>query len=315
MQSVGQRLRQTREAQGRSLEEIHSSTRISMRSLEAIEQDDAARASSAFHYRSFVRQIAAVLGIDFAELEPGVNELTGQLPAPLMPGEGVSAPRVAALRIGGRRSNKLLYSLTSFAAVLVGCTAFYAFLEGPRFNVPKAIDKVAGSTSAAVLPPAPAGMTPGQASPGANPQSGNEGLLARKGAGFTVELSATEPVWLSIVEDGKKSFDGVLQRAQTKVLEGHRTARVKTANAGGVEVIFNGRSLGALGLHGQAKTVLFTKTRYEVLSDSRPVASGRVNQSAGLKRPSMPVAAPQGLEPGAGFSNPSEAAASDAPEQ
>ncbi len=251
MQSVGQTLRHTREAQGRSLEDVNSSTRISVRSLEAIEQDDVTRISSAFLYRSFVRQIAAYLDIEYAALEPAVSAAVQRIPAPLMPGEGVSptAPKVAALRVGRKRSNKLLYALSSFAAVLVGCSAFYALLESPRFNLPFINQNI-----------------PSETVPSARP------------SGFTLQLSATEPAWLSIVADGKQSFDGVLQPDQTKTLEGRRTARVETGNAGGVEVVFNGKSLGALGPHGQTRTVLFTKNRYQVL-----------NQSAGLMLPFQPI--------------------------
>ncbi len=278
MQSVGQRLRQTREAQGRSLEDVNLSTRIPVRSLEAIEQDDVTRISSAFLYRSFVRQIAAFLGIDYAGIESAVNAAVERIPAPLIPGEGASAtaPKVAALRVGRKRTNKLLYALSSFAAVLVGCSAFYAFLESPRFNLPFL----------------------GQNAPAQN-------VPSTRSSGFTLELSATEPAWLSIIADGKESFDGILQRDQTKTLEGRRTARVKTANAGGVEVVFNGKSLGALGPHGQTRTVLFTKNRYQVL-----------NQSAGLTLPSQPFQIlPASAEPSAQSATLVADASFDAPTQ
>jgi hypothetical protein len=52
---------------------------------------------------------------------------------------------------------------------------------------------------------------------------------------------------------------------QTKSFNGKDTAQIRTANAGGVNVIFNGRALGPLGRRGQARTVVFTKSGYEVV--------------------------------------------------
>jgi hypothetical protein len=104
-------------------------------------------------------------------------------------------------------------------------------------------------------------------------------------AGFTLQLSAIEPAWLSIIADGKPSFKGILEKAETKILEGHRTARIRTGNAGGVEVVFNGKPLGALGPRGQIRTVLFTKDNYEVLHRPAHVSLVEFTQTAELKLP------------------------------
>ena len=116
MQSVGQKLRQAREAQGRTLEDIHSATRISLRTLEAIEADDLDAISSAFLYKSFVRQIAGDVGLNYASLEPAVKAAVATIPVPLVPGEGgAPLPNVPALRVGRKRSPRLVYAISSFA--------------------------------------------------------------------------------------------------------------------------------------------------------------------------------------------------------
>jgi hypothetical protein len=84
-------------------------------------------------------------------------------------------------------------------------------------------------------------------------------------APIRIELSAVERTWLSISADGKTTYTGVLDPTQTKVLEGRDSARIRTANAGGVNVVFNGRSLGSLGRRGQSRTFVFTKKGYEVV--------------------------------------------------
>ena len=52
---------------------------------------------------------------------------------------------------------------------------------------------------------------------------------------------------------------------ETVSFDGKETAQIRTANAGGVNVIFNGRALGPLGRPGQSRTFVFTKSGYEVV--------------------------------------------------
>jgi len=86
-------------------------------------------------------------------------------------------------------------------------------------------------------------------------------------------LSAIERTWLSIVADGQETFTGVLETAETKVLEGHETARIRTGNAGGLNVVFNGRAIGSLGPRGQVRTVVFTRTGYETFEPTAAPAA------------------------------------------
>ena len=289
MQSLGQQLRIAREARVHTLEQVHSRTRIPVKVLEAIEADDVDRIGSAFLYKSFVRQIAAELGLDYIALDEAVQRNISRIPAPLMPGQDrSSAPKVPALRVGRKKSSRLIYSLSSFALVVVACSAVYAAWQNAKTGLHASRVKVLSRTEA----PPRVTETDNTAStfrvPGhdTTEQAGTPADVF--GDRFTLELSATEPAWLSIIADGKQSFKGILATAQTKVLEGHSTARIRTGNAGGVKVVFNGKPLGALGARGQVRTVLFTKNNYEVLAQGQAhLASVDFNRIAGLKPPSL----------------------------
>lgn len=274
MQSVGQKLRNAREAQGRTLEQVNSATRISIKILQAIETDEIGAISSSFQYKSFVRQFAEYLNLDYADLQPAVSVTTERIPAPLVPGQVVNeTPHVAALQFGGRGKLRWISSISAFALAVVACSGVYAFWQKSKLDIHSVwqatarIQGVAGSSQSPAHSSAAASNTPPSAPDGAASasRSGQLPMSAAQAAGFTLELSATEPAWLSIIADGKVSFKGILERAETKVLEGYRTARIRTGNAGGVEVIFNGKSLGALGSRGQVRTVVFTRNEYEVL--------------------------------------------------
>lgn len=280
MQSVGQKLRHAREAQGRSLEQINSTTRISLKNLRAIEADEITAISSAFLYRSFVRQFARDLKLDYVGLETDIQESAGRIPVPRIPGEGVSAvPRVAALPIGRRKKPRLLYSISSLAVMLVACSGIYALWQNSKFNLPASQKTAKTRLTTLSLPADKPGAQP-VAPPGRSDLNANALKPQLASDKFTLELSAIEPAWLSIVADGKPSFKGILEKAETKVLEGYRSARIRTGNAGGVEVVFNGKPLGALGPRGQVRTVLFTQNNYEVLKTPVHISQASLNQNA-----------------------------------
>ncbi|HEX4807675.1 MAG TPA: DUF4115 domain-containing protein [Bryobacteraceae bacterium] len=67
------------------------------------------------------------------------------------------------------------------------------------------------------------------------------------------------------MSDGKQIYSGVLQVDQSKILESRKSALIRTGNAGGVEVVFNGKQIGPLGPKGQVRTVVFTKDNYEIV--------------------------------------------------
>jgi hypothetical protein len=95
---------------------------------------------------------------------------------------------------------------------------------------------------------------------------------AEPASGFHVEVAAVEATWLSITADDKEIYSGVLEAAETKALEGHDTARIRTGNAGGVNVLFNGKTIGSLGPRGQVRTVLFTRDNYEIIEPAAHIA-------------------------------------------
>ena len=85
------------------------------------------------------------------------------------------------------------------------------------------------------------------------------------GEDISLRIAAVEKSWLSIEADGKSVYNGLLQPEDTKVFEGHDTARIRTGNAGGLTVTFNGKEIGRLGERGQVRTVLSTRNQYEIL--------------------------------------------------
>lgn len=267
MESVGQKLRAIRLQRGLTLEDISAKTRISTKNLQAIERDDLSPIGSSFFYKSFVRQFAQQLNLDYSELAAAVQSLTATLPEPLMPGQTasrVALPSVPALRSRRRKGLHWISSFTSLIVMLVACSTLYSMWQNSRASLQARISGFVSSLTDHSMGQG-RGTVPQTPPPERDPVA-SAALAASApapSAAFRVELSAIERTWLSIVADGQETFTGVLETAETKVLEGHETARIRTGNAGGLNVVFNGRAIGSLGPRGQVRTVVFTRSGYE----------------------------------------------------
>jgi cytoskeletal protein RodZ len=308
MQSVGTRLREARIKKGYTLEDINARTRISLKNLNAIESDDLSRISSPFTYRSFVKQVAETLGADFSTLAPDVQAASSTMPDPLVPGqeEELFVRPHQFQQVKPKRNLSWVSRTISVVIIVAAISGFLIWRNGgiqaaklPSVTLP-ASSRVASPDQDPTEPirteqiaPQPM-LTPvvnkveQQASgiqqlspPPATPETPAVRMQPEldTNAPIHIELSAVERAWLSISADGKTTYTGVLDPAETKVLEGRDSARIRTANAGGVNIVFNGRSLGPLGRRGQSRTFVFTRKGYEVVRGASNAGATRATPS------------------------------------
>lgn len=80
-----------------------------------------------------------------------------------------------------------------------------------------------------------------------------------------IDLSATEKTWVAVSSDGKRIFSGTLEPSETRVLGGKERFWIRVGNAGGLEIKWNGKSIGPIGPKGQVRTVVFTPDKYQIL--------------------------------------------------
>ncbi len=281
MQSVGNFIQASRLQAGLSLEEISARTRISIRNLQAIEEDDVSVMPSAFFYKSFVHQFAKALDIESTTLSPLIESVLARIPEPLIPGQNERIAKGAVIRSSSRpRNYKWLFSLGSLALVMVGCSGVYAFWENGKGDLSRIFAKRDANISR--------GSRSGQADhqnpprPAASVSAPSAQYLAD---GYRIDLSALEPTWLSVMADGKQEFSGTLEREQKKSFEGHERGRIRTGNAGGISFVFNGKQIGVVGPRGQVRDVVFTRDNYEILEPSENVGLTSFIQTFELMKP------------------------------
>jgi hypothetical protein len=77
---------------------------------------------------------------------------------------------------------------------------------------------------------------------------------------FFVIIKAKEDAWISVVADGRRVSRGILRADRQRFVRAARQIVLTTGNAGGIDVYFNGKALGAIGNESEARTLMFTPT-------------------------------------------------------
>ena len=302
MNSVGRILRSARERQGRAVAEIADELCLTQQYLRAIEEDDVKNLPGIFFYKNFVRQYAAIVGVKEAEIRPGIEALTASAEEPALPGS-VAQPPMRPLDPIVADSNRHYFanarlglSVAGLAVVLMACSGFYAWWIRPKEvaaakpkPLPAVVQNVQQSAQQGVQLPSQNVVQPNSptepvalAVAAQNPQPSQAATVQVTAEAQTqtvdginhvvLNLAATEKTWLSITSEGKRIFSGFLEPSQTKILTGLDAARMTVGNAGGINVLLNGKPIGPIGKSGQVRVVLFTPDNFEVLPLDPPTA-------------------------------------------
>lgn len=312
--SLGQLLHQERERRGVSLAEIAKETRVSARHLEAIETGDTRTMPRDFFYRSFVRQYGKYLGMDPKELETALDLEMG------VAASAVAEPMAmaAAASSSARATSIIKPVMIPERPVVAPEVSPRVFLQESRTSAPWLVlaglllvasvsylawDRVSGakSTTTASVAPSEVGLkvepvatkTPDReqpASPTVTTTAPNGTVVeATKLAsgGLKLIISAKEPAWIQLDADGKALFVGLLEAGQSREVENAQQAKLLTGNAGGIEVLQNGKPVTGLGSRGEVRTVVFSQGEYQVI---RPATKTPDTKTEAPKSDSSPVA-------------------------
>jgi cytoskeletal protein RodZ len=199
--TVGEQLRAAREAQGVSLEDVASRTRIPTRHLESLELSDWSRLPAPTYTIGFAKSYAGVLGLDRSAVADGLR---------LEMGAGNLAPRPEAQVFEPADPARVMPKWLVFAALLalIAVAAAFLFFRDRQLSAPDEaapVEEVAPATA----PGAPAAPV-AQATP-----SG------------PVVITANEPAWIQISERGGRTlFSGELAAGQSFEVPATATAPV-----------------------------------------------------------------------------------------
>ncbi len=190
--TIGERLREAREAKGLSLEDVAGRTRIPVRHLVAIEREDWDALPAITYCVGFVRSYANTVGLDGAvlgrELRDSLGGFRTRAPAPeyYQPADPSRVPP---------RSLAIVAALVAIV-LIIGYLVWRSSIDDadPAATSEVNVTAPAGPTGAPAPPPQPLVM-----------------------AGQMVTLSATEESWIRVEDqaDGSTLFQGILASGQT----------------------------------------------------------------------------------------------------
>ncbi|HXY38429.1 MAG TPA: RodZ domain-containing protein [Vicinamibacteria bacterium] len=255
--SFGEKLRQQREIRGVSLREIAEGTKISVRFLQALEEDRVEVLPGGLFPRAFVRQYASFLGLDAERLSA---EFLAEHTAP--PLERKPAPPVVSLPRLSVTPGQLFLGVVAVAAV--------AFLLHRSSSDGRRTARV--EPSPAPVPAAPAVLPSDRVLPPATVLPQTSAAPARER--LVVSITAEEECWVEARADGTTVLNRVLAGGESQTLRAHGRIVLSVGNAGALRLRLNDRPALPLGHSGEVKkNIVITPESVPSLVDQERVAA------------------------------------------
>jgi cytoskeletal protein RodZ len=273
MATLGQQLKQAREARGISLHEISDSTHIGIRFLQAIENDAYDVLPGGVFNRAFVRKFARVVGFDE---EQAVNLYEEQLQE--QGGEPDRPYRMGIEEFESRPTSGNGLLLSFVALIILGALAYaaYQYFSPVSDSGGKSTADLNAPTPAATEAPSP-GVTPmASESPSpsptavasASPTPGPATAVASADSMRVRFAAQREEVWLSIKPDDQKVERMILQPGETREFDANEQVVLSIGRVYALKIAINGRDVNNAKLLPnpkaiQAKNVVITKGNYQ----------------------------------------------------
>lgn len=247
MPPLGERFRAAREARGLTLSDVAEHIRIRSVYLAAIEDENWSAIGAPVYTRGFLRTYARFLGLD---PEEAVAEFSGhaasaEQPSAVAPGGPPKTNYLAdeAPTAAQRALSPLIWIASAVAVVLIAFIVYNEAVLRARHlaSTLPSYSPVAANSVAPEGSPSPAASEP--PSPTPEPSS--------------LEVRVSAPSWLRVQVDGNVSMEGTFPAGTVREFHG-KVARLRIGNAGGVEIIVDGKNLGKLGQSGDVVVRSFT---------------------------------------------------------
>ena len=280
MASFGAQLKQEREKQGLTLEQISLSTKIGTRMLRALEEDHFDQLPGGIFNKGFIRAYARCLHMDEEQAIAEYMAATGTSPLASQSEERDQPPVLELPAEKEREASDLPWGI--FAVVLLlGAVGFAGWgfysresqksaaeAASPAAGVPSASTAANTETSAAQKPDK-ASENPVEtraAAPASEPTSSQPVITTASPAApptvaprgnLLVVIKAREDSWLSISVDGEIVTRALLTAPAQKSIRAEREIVIKAGNIGALDFEFNGQTLPTQGDYGEVKTLTF----------------------------------------------------------
>ena len=233
MSSFGEKLKRERELRGISLREIADGTKISVRFLQALEEDRVEALPGGLFPRAFARQYALFLGLDAERIVADFVSAHGE-PTPERKPVAMPLERRSPLPLGH---------------IFLGAIAVLAVALTLRNRGPEARPSPSPTPQASpvVLPTDRVYPSPTRVSEGSSDS-------------LVLTVTAQADCWVEVRADGALVVNRVLAQGESQTFEANGEIVLSVGNAGGLSIRVNDRPALPLGRSGEVrKNIVITR--------------------------------------------------------
>jgi cytoskeleton protein RodZ len=247
--SIGQALSDARQKSGLSVEQVAAATRVRQTVIKAIEQDDFTLCGGDFYARGHIRNIARTVGTDptplLSEFDSG-HDVPDNSPTKTI---YESEARQVRLRRGPNWSAAMAAALV----LILGFGIYRVVTASPSGSD--------GDTATQQSTGQPSAAAPTTAAPKPRPSSSAVAQAPRGVVTVVVTGTGSAKSWVSVrTGAGRQLFQGLVAGGQTRTFTDVKLLRFTIGNAGAVELIVNGKSIGHPGPLGKVVRAEFGPT-------------------------------------------------------
>jgi len=286
MESIGKELQKAREARGISLKDISLQTKIGLRHLEAIENDQLDLLPGGFFTRQILKTYISFIGLNpddwlpkygRPELrppgrEPEVSQRSSQPQKPAqsdeikyyLPSQEKKSGAAAEVRKREPRLDRIVWITLSVIVLSLFIFLIYLSIQTTKNNVEarRASQKI----QAVVTIPAEEQL----------PETGTQVIEQQPPPqpirGLQLELNFNEDCWIQVYADGNLAVDGLKLEGFRIQVQAESELVINLGNAGGVSFKLNGQPGKSLGKRGAVvKNIRITRENLDEFLDQEKI--------------------------------------------
>jgi cytoskeleton protein RodZ len=247
---TGEILKKKREEMGLDIAAVADLLKIRADYLASIEDDSFEKLPPLVYTLGYVRTYASYLGVDADALVRYYSE-------------HLSPPEHTTIIPVGYSQKRIPKLLAVIPMLLIAVAAFFVFplFRKQAATVPVSLNKGFAEKKVPAIPaevkePLPAPASPVQNSgKESNPSQEQAAVISKdvEPEKHSLDITAVETTWISIKFKDGKTEEVLFRPGETKNWRFPETAFLKIGNAGGIQLRFDGKDLGAPGEPGQVK--------------------------------------------------------------
>ncbi len=248
MTPIGATLKEARNRQALSFEEIHAKIKIHPRVLQLLEEDKFDKLPSPLFAKSFLRSYADFLSVDADDL---VRAYERGDKKPVEPPQDHIFMRTADERLAAPAISKKWFAVPAaiaiavFAAVVLFIMVKTLWEAMPKPQWPKPSARAAKADRKAT-PPRADSEKKVSSDWLRSPEQGNFPSIPKK-APLELRIKAVDNVWMRVTSDGRVMFQSILKRGAAETWTARESIEIWSGNSSNMVLSLNGFNLGSPG--------------------------------------------------------------------